>query len=624
MQQFTITAGAFSLTAYDEPGAVGSTFIREVRAPAAELRRRTAPGQYGDAPIGEAQYGSKAWTFRLERERALGDDGADSEAWLQGLQELAAAASRVGDARMEVLASGGDVITWEVLQCTVEPVNYLSVPWHGGVASAEMTVTTAAVGLGAPVVMVAALPAPTRGVTYWESAGVVPGDVPALVDVSAEWATQVDRQAVVQTGPHTIVRGIDLPRLGAGWGTTTTVAGTSNATAASGPVMLREAERVAALPLTSTERAWGAANIAVRAAVTSLPSGLLGGVWATWELRHNGVAVSRVRALVGEGGLGQFRPWRLLRFGSAPTSGDLTLWVYVEKGFGTWLGAIDYVVMQRARDRAALFEAEPEQAEPPVVREDFSGGSTTLNGRTVDFGAVAWAASGSWNVDTEAGFASTEAGEAYLPGAAGHRRFAVSVALAGDTPLASATVAMANGPSLADRHVRLELLRTDGDLVVARPHLRGAAPSIPIGAGAIVGEVGAPVVVDVEITVDVDGRWVVRITSTTGTVQWAGHASDLATGAAGNLRPLLVASGLPLFQRVRVGSISSPSLGVAYSSTARPITDAVAYGDVITAEPGEPCRGVVMAADTDVDAPPSPRPTSLSVSVTPRWLGVPD
>lgn len=195
--------------------------------------------------------------------------------------------------------------------------------------------------------------------------------------------------------------------------------------------------------------------------------------------------------------------------------------------------------------------------------------------------------------------------------------------MAGDTPLCTAKVALATSGALDTRHLRVQLFRSDADPVVVQPYLRGAAPEINVGQFAEFGDSG-PVTVDVELVVDLDGRWVIRASTGTRSVEWSGHASDLTPSAAGELRPLIEADGFPLIGRVRAGDIYGESLGVAARGTiTRPITDATAYGDLITAVPGEPCRGVVMAADTDVDAPPSPRPTSLAVTVTPRWLGVP-
>lgn len=581
-----------------------------------------------------------AWTGTAGSSASTRPGTITGEAWSAAvaadIEAVAGALASVNGGTVDRYDSAGALRTYDAISGTPDfkrDQNYYLGQFQG-----NLKMTARGLSRGAPIPVITSIPAATNGVIKWASSSVVPGDVPALLDLSAVWGT-VDREAVVGTGPCTVWTGAGFAAsAGTAW-STGAISGGWSGSQRKGWVPPASAEPVASVVWTTTEQAWKTATLTVRAAMYGLSSASSMGTTSTvgeWVLTVDGAPVQRIQVPVPTfQDAALFNPWRLLDFGPVPTNAKVEIachYTYTASAIpappNDVFGVIDYGIAQRADGVSARLQAEAPYVGDAVTREDFfAGASGGLGGRTVDHGGQTWTASNMavTNGGSTVGYAlaTSSAASASLPTSASVRRAKATLIIAPG----SAGVDMnltTGGTNPASIKIAVSRVGTAQPTATVRITKAGAALSAAGADAAVPFGVGLSISADAEIAIDPAGRWTASIVFGGITVaRWAGHATTLDSSHTFGLSfAITSAGGSPYcgIAAVRTSDVVAPTLS-AINGVARPITSVAAlYGSRLTCKQGEIAQGVVLSADTDLDAPSDPQPSSMSATITPRYL----
>jgi hypothetical protein len=576
---------------------------------------------------------------------------ANGERWMQAVtRSLNAACGATGasdSATLTRFSTQGQTLTFDVNggSAEVEENN----DYYLGLAVPKLELTCRPLARG-DAITIPALDGVRGGVAALSTATPIPGDVPALVDLYAQWPTTAGdvAEAIVQTGPQTYVAGQDCP---GEWRTAPSppLAGTSSRPI-SGPLSKSTLETAAEIPVPEAHRAAGSASVMLRVACYKPGSPSTFSVsdpsttYVEWSLAVDGAVQQTLRTAVYTGlDSTTSSPWRLLRFGPVSTRGQITVKARVVYPAG-WVaptGVIDFAVLGAPDAASTMLRAETfAPARAATWRDDFSTGTApTLNGRRPDYNpltAVTWTTSGlgfSLASYTDEGKTVATATPATFSIPSG-RRVAMRVTIPAGTSATSATLThtLGGGPRFT-----VELKRLTATSVTATLSLKGTdGATIIYGRRLLLGS-AATTAVDLEIGVDGSGHWRVSLTEAGRSKRgWAGHSYAFSSSALGP-SPTIVTAGtltgvtgaaadVPWLSRVRSGSVGRTGLSIVNQGTReRPITGAMAEGPRPTLPPGRPAQITILAADSDTETPyDGPRPTSASAHVTPRYLQIPE
>lgn len=645
MESLTFAAGLVSVVA-------GMTELDATRAlpgwdfGSPDQKPNLAEGKEGSQKVDEADYGDRTMVFPIERKATPGDNDSHSRAWLQTWTALEGAVAASTTGTLRVISTTGTDLTFDLLTAKVEATNRGELDWSRGWAQAKVTVTARPFGRGTPITAWSG----SATSTSFVGSDAVPGDVPALLDLTATWTAPTGRaEAIVSTGPNTKFVASALTNY-AGWASAT-VAGSQSATVMQGPVAVgATAFPVATIPLTTTERAWGRAGFIVNAACFGGPAGAyLGGTAAEWQLIVNGRIAQRISVPFPQAlDPATVNPWRTLRFAPIDVSSAVVQIACRVAGAVAPLAAIDFVTASRC-DSSALLRAEEPFARKLIGRDSFPAGSGdgTLNSRSLEFGGL-WVShpTDGFSADDGVGdapgralvtFTST-AGDKYALAdlSAAGQRFSCRV----NIPVFASPGAIVVLVALADALTYPLTSGTSGNQVAGVVFGASAlncafSPVIASSTGHLdyvtktVANFGATATFDVVISLTATGRWAISVAPPGGVpTVWTGHAPALTSAKVPmvTLTTLSPQAGKELsFTNVASYEWVGPSVStVPGTSTARPITDATAVGDRITCRPGEVPRAVVMSAQTDAQASLGIAPATCTGVVTPRYLQVPE
>lgn len=479
---------------------------------------------------------------------------------------------------------------------------------HMGHLNAKLAFTAAPDGRLDQITVAGALTSTTVGsMPVWRASTAIPGDLPAIAEVTATWADN-RRDAIAATSPGQPIALLPSPLL-SGW-TTGLLSGAMGSAGVSGFTsrsLVPVAEFTA--PTAGSFRFDALVNVTTgEAGIKTEPVALVidGRSVET-------VAVEPFRDFMGA--------WRWARFGTYTVAAGSRVQVMMGSTSAIQAG-VDILSLTPAGGTAADIKLTDEIVPGgTTVGDEFpDSGSGSLNGRTGVFGATWNAASWTWGN----GYASVPSpgGTGYGGGITAEGDLASLAHVTLDTIVmwpdnsASPGSVTLQGASSTVRYVRLVRDASTGDLKA----LIGAGPGI--ATSRRIGNVGAGVKVRVIVQVDKDGHLVILVGygGQTPRTAFRGHSPALVTryrpdftsGQNTSIRiySLLFTTGTTLPY--------GPSIRWSAGQSGQP-----ASGGSPRLEPGTRPYVFVRAAATAIDSPASPHPTAVTVKVTPRVLQVP-
>ncbi|MEN0015714.1 MAG: hypothetical protein AAGC46_20260, partial [Solirubrobacteraceae bacterium] len=474
-----------------------------------------------------------------------------------------------------------------------------------------------------------------NGQTYWTGSATIPGDLPALADITGTWAdSRRQVAAAVTNAAPTVIAGTALTAGYTGWASGT-AAGSSNSNVLTGAAPLGTPSIVA-----TTTIAAATTNAVISTRV--MASVVASGTWPNILFRPDGVnpylrvaitvngrevAVSQQAVLTGTASgatsASVWRPWRRhrtprlsLRAGDVVgvsigfVGADSATVGYVATMGAAPVAAIDWLAVSSERASATVDGRDPVTS-AVVAGDSFATAATgNLNGRTGDRGGTWTAVAGTtYSSSGATNWPGTVGGTAYLGSVTGAAFVSARVKMPASAPSAGLALGL-RGSTNAQVAV-----------VMVGPSTASGAFSATAGNSSKDGYVATYIdggTYDINVTIDEAGRWTATVTSGAFKRVTRGHCTELA-GAT--VRGFVEADAAVILKSFTVGTCATAASTGASTWTAD--SRASLAGDTPTFAAGVVPVVLLAAADTNADAPAAPNPTAVTVTATPRWLQVP-